>query len=568
MNATLGNALLSQSDFPSNFCCKNVTEHDLNTTVYASQIIAASGTGLFYLIMFCLGILGVCFEQCAKLPSSQGTLFFFLVGALITFVNVLTNADELQVKLTYRIFTISLIGIVFAVFGAVLFFTVPTGNGADAPTLGRQQPSMGLVVTSITLPLVAIEIVLLVASTAFRNTDESAGRPLTKTTWIYVLVDKSIFLAQKIIQVIIYLYLRNTITCQGYKENAQFYFRTLSFFNLIEWVDSQVNVNSDVRLSGIAKEVDGWFNAFTDLYTALIIDYRLLCSLLFLEHSVDVIETEHNNNNNEIEEADNIEGPTGRNLTPRERLIRNVGYVLGFSCLIAPVLCGLYYVHQFHLKPWVNVSAIIVNATIVVLGTCLLCSNDLDGGGKKESHGVKIMVCCMGAVGFTCWLIKAAIACVWAATANARRDMGGDPSYIGWDAPKFVARCVTTAFLMALFMQVNVRAFPLKNPNRTVNYLLVPALMLAIISVFLESLIDQYLGLDKIFRCEIKEESMKILFEAGPPMYLGFLIHVSLHFVIILTNIVKRDGDSPNSSYRSARSSTISEYLDAEIDPG
>ena len=63
---------------------------------------------------------------------------------------------------------------------------------------------------------------------------------------------------------------------------------------------------------------------------------------------------------------------------------------------------------------------------------------------------------------------------------------------------------------------------------------------------------------------------MKILFEAGTPMYLGFLIHVFLHFVIILTNIAQfapnGDGDSPNESYRSARSSTISEYLDAEQD--
>jgi len=384
MNATLGNTILSQSDLAHSFSCKNATENDLSTTVYASQIIAASGTGLFYLIMFCLGILGVCSRQCAKLSSSQGTLFFFLVGALISLVNVLTNADELQVKLYYRISTIFLIGIVFAVFGAALFFTVPAGDGVDAPTLGRQQPSMGLVVTSITIPLVAIEIVLLVASAASRNTDESGGRPLTKKTWIYVLLDKSIFLAQKIIQVIIYLYLRNTITCQGYKENAQFYFRTLSFFNLVEWVDSQVNVNNDVGLSGIVKEVDGWFNACTYLYTALIIDYRLLCSLLFLEHSVDVIENEHDNNNNDE--------PTGRTLTPRERLTIGLGYGLGFLCLIAPVFCGLYYVRQFHLKPWVNVFAIIVNSTIIVFGTCLLCSNDLDGGGNKESHGVKIMV--------------------------------------------------------------------------------------------------------------------------------------------------------------------------------
>ena len=102
----------------------------------------------------------------------------------------------------------------------------------------------------------------------------------------------------------------------------------------------------------------------------------------------------------------------------------------------------------------------------------------------------------MGAVGLTCWLIKAAIACYWAAT---RRDID-DPSYIDWDAAKFVVRCVTTVFLMGLFMQVNARAFPIQNPNRTGNFLLVPALMLGIISVFFDSLIDQYLGLDATFR--------------------------------------------------------------------
>ena len=396
MNATLGNTNVSQSDFahlsPSH-PCKSASEHDLNTTVSASEIIAASGTGLFYLIMLLLGILGVGFKQCAKLSSCQGTLFFFLVGAMISFVNVITNADELQVKVIYRIFTIFLIGIVFAVFGAALFFKVPTGDGADEPTLGRHQPSMGLVVTSITIPLVVIEIVLLIATAASRNTDDSKGK-LKKPIWIYVLVDKSMFLVQKIIQAIIYLYLRNTVTRQEYKENAQFYFRTLSFFNLVEWVDSQVNVNSDVGLSGIDKEFDGWFNAFTDLYTALIIDYRLLCSLLFLEHSVEVIEAENNNNDDdEIEEEGNNEGPAGRNLTPFERLIRTLGYLLGFSCLIiAPLFCGLYYVDQFHLKPWVNAFAIIVNSIIVVCGACLLCSNDLNGGGNKDSRGVKIMV--------------------------------------------------------------------------------------------------------------------------------------------------------------------------------
>ena len=44
------------------------------------------------------------------------------------------------------------------------------------------------------------------------------------------------------------------------------------------------------------------------------------------------------------------------------------------------------------------------------------------------------------------------------------------------------------------------------------------------------------------FRCEIKEPSLDIVFEAGPPMYLGFLIHMFLHFLIIETEIIKRSG--------------------------
>ena len=70
------------------------------------------------------------------------------------------------------------------------------------------------------------------------------------------------------------------------------------------------------------------------------------------------------------------------------------------------------------------------------------------------------------------------------------------------------------------------------------------------------------------FRCEIKEQSLQILLEVGPPMYLGFLIHVCLHFVIIETKIGIRalpDTDS-ESDYTTARSSTISEYLEADED--
>ena len=216
------------------FLCEDVTERDLNTTVLASQLIASISSALFYLAIFSLSILGVCFKSCVKVSSSQGTFFVFLVGALIASMNVFTNANDLQVKEYYRIFTVSLIGIVFTLFGALLFFKRPAGVERNQPTLGRHQPSMGLVVALITFPLIVIEIVLVIAAAGVsKKTHSEAPGPLTYKPWISVMVVKSLFPAQKIIQALIYLYLRNTTICQEYKENAQFYFRTLSFFNLL-----------------------------------------------------------------------------------------------------------------------------------------------------------------------------------------------------------------------------------------------------------------------------------------------------------------------------------------------
>ena len=95
----------------------------------------------------------------------------------------------------------------------------------------------------------------------------------------------------------------------------------------------------------------------------------------------------------------------------------------------------------------------------------------------------------MGAVGFICWMVKAAIVAYWAATAHDRNDVA-DP----WAAAKFIVRGLTTAFIMFLFMKVNVRALPRKNPTERINHFLVPVVMLGIFSVFLETLIDQYVG--------------------------------------------------------------------------
>ncbi|KAJ7337151.1 hypothetical protein OS493_010005 [Desmophyllum pertusum] len=154
--------------------------------------------------------------------------------------------------------------------------------------------------------------------------------------------------------------------------------------------------------------------------------------------------------------------------------------MVGFMSLSAPICCGLYYIPKLDMPAWVHVFAIIVNLAIVGFGALFLANNDLESNEKKNlgSSGVKIMVCCLGAVGFTCWMIKAAISGYWAATAYDRTDID-DPPYYAWVVARYGARCISTAFLMGLFLKVvDSRSLPQKNPDVKMNHFLVPVVML------------------------------------------------------------------------------------------
>ena len=362
--------------------CENVTKRDINSTVSASQIIAASYALLFYVVILVLSILGVCFKACVKVFTSQATLILFLIGTLMVCVNIFTNSGDQELKIYFRLATGLLVGIAFVFAGAWLFFSRPE-DAANQSTLAQQQPSMGLVVGAITIPLIIAEIFLLVAANASKKEETSEA---LRKLWPLVLADKSTFLAQKIVQAFVYIFvLRFKTICPRYRENAQFYFKTLAFFNFIEWVDSQVNEDSDVQLSHTKVMFGPWFDVFVAFYKALIIDYRLLCSLLFLEHS---LEDEREREDGEIQE------PVARNPTIPEQRRRTLGFMLGFMSLSAPICCALYYVTKLNMPAWVHVFAIIVNLAIVVCGALFLGSNDLnsDQNMTMGSSGVKIMV--------------------------------------------------------------------------------------------------------------------------------------------------------------------------------
>ena len=99
----------------------------------------------------------------------------------------------------------------------------------------------------------------------------------------------------------------------------------------------------------------------------------------------------------------------------------------------------------------------------------------------------------MGSVGLTCWMIKAPIPGYWAANASDKIGID-DPPYFAWVSAKYVVRGISTAFLIALFLKVDALSIPQKNPDVKMNHFFVPAVMLAILGAFSETLISQYVG--------------------------------------------------------------------------
>ena len=102
-------------------------------------------------------------------------------------------------------------------------------------------------------------------------------------------------------------------------------------------------------------------------------------------------------------------------------------------------------------------------------------------------------VCCLGAVGFICWLLKGSIVAYWAVTVKDSINVH-DPSYFPWVAPKLLVRGLTTAFLIFLFMKLDTVTMPRENRHVLSYHFQVSALTLMILATFLECLIDQYIG--------------------------------------------------------------------------
>ncbi|XP_067052884.1 uncharacterized protein [Acropora muricata] len=419
--------------------------NNFNSTSFASQVITSSFSMLCYVIVFVLSVLSVCFKSIRTFLASPARHIFFLVAGVLTSVAVLnTWHGKHDVIFYHHIVRASLVGVVLVLLGAVLFFEKPR-SPSDQATLGKQQPSMGLLLTIITLPLCTIGLLMLIEAQA-SNGEAS----------VVLVVNHAVFILQKATQAAVYVWLRDCRVRESCRENARFYFEVLAFFNFIDWLSIQATLDPDFDVEQAKKFYGEWFGFLYRIYKALLIDYRLLCALLFLEHSFPV---EYETGNAEM--TDSESGQIEISSTSINRRNRNIGFVVGFSCLFIPLICMLHYVRKLHVAVSTRAAATFLGSLIILAsGGTLLRKNRFDYNKEHtQSKAVKIMVCFFAAAGFSSLMIKAALAVYWAQTESTLDEFR-------WAGAEHVMRGLTTIFLMYLFLKVNPRALHLRNRQK------------------------------------------------------------------------------------------------------
>ena len=400
----------------------NVSKNATDPTDRALDEITASFALMVYVAILLLSALGAVFPWWRKLLSMPATSVLFFMGILLTTVSFCTNNVDSHTVEYFRIISTALGGIIYPIVGGVVFFQkpnswIPVGRPlANSPcmqqeenltrTLARKQPSMGLVVGAITFCLVAIEAFLVAGYFGALEKSEDLKTGLEAVT-LPGLVRASICLVQKIVQVAVYLALRYRIASGRYIDCASFYFKVLSFYNFVSWLNDVIALDNLLVLfseTGSGSVADFFDSTMKSIYKALLIDYRLLCSLLFLEHAIEIQETAVNGSethdakpllpvsHSSLSSTELQHHIPDEEMTSQDRYKRNAGYLAGLSCLLIRAIYLTNYVHNN--GSWMHVFDILGFLFVLICGLLLLTKNDLELQRKadRDSGGIKVMV--------------------------------------------------------------------------------------------------------------------------------------------------------------------------------
>ena len=171
----------------------------------------------------------------------------------------------------------------------------------------------------------------------------------------------------------------------------------------------------------------------------------------------------------------------------------------------------------------------------LLAGVTFLKVNSLDSNTGKwrdsDSRAIDAMVGIMGGVGFTFLLAKLILTCIMTQYYKGT----AIKTYLIYTSVKNSSRIVGILFQFYLFMRVSIHVFSKKaNRSEALNNFLMPVLLIVQISIFLTAVVDLHHNeVEKILAKSDLDVSVQFFLDVGAPIYLGFCLHMALHFSII-----------------------------------
>ena len=464
-----------------------------------------------------------------------GIVVFFL-GVLLTTITTLSSYKEKTVYAVYRLAMLSGCGIVLLVVGcAVLFESYPLIRPLDDNhhrrlPVGYQHGSMGVIIWIITVPLSLLELLFAIGATKHAPDPTYAAVRYTA-------------LVQKIVQAGVYHFsLRHKVAKGGLCMACAWLLKIISFFNFAFWIDSIVTSNYDnvwaVHLFGQG------FSIVKAAYNALLIDYRLLCCLVFLEHALELTEVHRNHFEERFdpEASEVLMQDSHISVNVEISQFSGCGYVLGLVLITTQVVAGLQYVH--FVGKWANIFPIITCLVVIIFGLLLLFGNvsipvnddDFTNHNSKwretESKAIDVMVCFMGTIGFVFWFVKASYCGLWASKISNHHELH---DYLTWTTLKNFFYATTILFQLQFFVKMGPHyGCDRESSQQKAKHFYVVVLMMGLLSLLISFVIDEYNGhVESLLHKANLSKTMSAFLQAAAPIQLGFSLHMFLHFFIM-----------------------------------
>ena len=443
-----------------------------------------------------------------------------VVTQLCTVPYLKDNSDDITVY--YNMF-LGIITIFFIVFGYhFLFQKCPDGN------IGSHDKGMGLVLAIVTGPLLVMEMVLIVEIFRTRHINNVLGA--------FLLV----WFLEKIVQLIFYVLVRKCkplLEVPEYNNGAIFYLSFLSFVNFTVWLNcipfTEIKLYDEVSHGKSLWIVDR-------TYKALVIDYRLLSTLLFLEHAHNLSVT------SDVEQRVPLQVDTEFNPPKNWWCYTIFGILFGLLCLLLEILNGIQFWLPESYPDFVNLFPILVDIFLVFLGCLLLYHVGVQISHNQNVSLVTLMVSSMGAVSIV-YLLIFGLLCIIMIANNSESKVKHHYDYVIWSTVVFFVRGISLSVLLVVYAGVPFIIMESSdNQKKKMNYFITWALCVGLFARFIGSVLDEFHGtMHEIAEHYLEHEhlrSLKDLFNIGPLFQLATCLHLALHFLLMILRLHKPPG--------------------------